>query len=158
MSRRPRDDAASTGRGAARPAIGILILVAVTVVVGAALGTFVLSTDSGEAADVPEPTFTYTFSDGGDGFGDANDRIRITYVEGRPLDAHSIRVVVDGEDVDGVAGNWSAEIGPGESIVITDDATDTSHASVSAIQSGDGILIIWEGPDEDVVISSVEVP
>lgn len=137
---------------------GALLMVAVTVLVAAALGTFVLDMDGEPTAEAPEATFKYSFADGGDGFGDANDRIRITYTNGRPLAAENVRVVVDGERVDGVPGNWTTEIATGESIVISDDGTDTSTATVSAIQAGDGVQIIWEGADGDVVISSVEVP
>ena len=138
--------------------LGALIMVAVTVLVAATLGAFVLTPGGSGPSNAPDATFEYTFADGGNGYGDSGDRIRITYVDGRPLDATSLRVVVDGERVDGVPGNWTREIGTGESITITDDETDTSHATVSAIQSGDGIIIVWEGPTEDVIISSVEVP
>ncbi|MDX1744547.1 MAG: type IV pilin, partial [Halobacteriales archaeon] len=137
---------------------GALIMVAVTVLVAAAMGTFVLDLGDDPAAEAPDATFRYAFSDGGDGFGDANDKIRITYVDGRPLKADSLRVTVDGERVDQVPESWTTEIDTGESIVISDDGTDTNTATVSSIQAGDGVQVIWEGPEGDVVISSVEVP
>lgn len=154
----PDSEAHDADRRAVGSVVGALLMVAVTVVIAVALGAFVLAPGVGTGTDAPEATFEYSFSDGGDGFGDTNDRIRITYVEGPPLDAESIRVVVDGERVEHVPEYWSTEIGPGESIVITDDGTDADNASVSTIQSGDGILVIWDGPEDDVVISSVEVP
>lgn len=159
MTRDHPDEQVRTGdRRAVGSVLGTLIMVAVTVLVAAALGVFVLTPGGSGPSNAPEATFEYTFADGGDGFGNSGDQVTITYIEGRPLDASSIRIVIDGEPVAGVMGNWSSEIGTGESISITDDATDTSHATVSAIESGDGILIIWEGNGDEIVISSVEVP
>ena len=138
----------------ASPVIGVILLLAITVVLGGLIGTFVLGLGD-RANRLPTAQFAVEFSPGDDGYHDDDDWINVTHEGGDALDPDRVHIVVDGEDVEGVAGHWSDPVTAGDTLTIT-EATSPDHATVDRIDGADRVLVVWEHPQIDRTIVLAE--
>ena len=122
----PNDD-----RGVS-PVIGVILMVALTVILATVLGTVVLDFAGGVAEQPPQAAFDYEFDT-------AEDNVTITHISGDRIDNTSLRVQINGERVlgDGDSG-WDDDISAGDSVII--------NGSESGAGSGDTVRIIWQNP------------
>ena len=129
---------AGTQRGVS-PVIGVILLVAVTVVLAATIGGFLLSSgvQSEPAPFVAEASGTFVPQDGNDG-----GIVRLFHEGGDPIRVADIEIVVDAQSACGQTGrlvNLPAESGdpqPTSEYVRGDDVFDNSFNSVTG-QFGD---------------------
>lgn len=137
---------------AVSPVIGVILMVAITVILAAVIGTFVLGLgDSVESS--PQASWNIESVNLNDG--DAtNDGIKITHQGGATIDQSNLKVSIGGSDAydsdnGGAQASWSD--------TTNDWGTDTSAGDVlelnedgNAIVSGDTtVRIIWESPNSD---------
>lgn len=148
-----------TDARAVTPVIGVILMIAITVILAAVVGTFMLGVGNDIDRNAPSATFEYEFSDGGDGWADTDDWINVTHTGGDRIHPEHLRGTIGGNDVDGLAANWSDPVEAGDTVAIT-DGTTTDHATVSQIEDGDTLRLIWnrEDVDESIVIAEREVP
>ncbi|PSQ15962.1 type IV pilin [Halobacteriales archaeon QS_8_69_26] len=137
--------------GAATPVIGVILMVAVTVVLAAVIGTFVLGIGSQVSGDTPKVSFGFVFDGGGDDFnpGNSNDSVTITHRGGDGLDREEITVNVGGENVETNGPCYDNDDWP-EDIEAGDKGTiDESVCSSLEMESDDRVKVVWNDPDDE---------
>lgn len=113
------------GERAVSPVVGVALLIGMTVILAAVLGTVVLGTNVGPA-ESPQATLSFEVVD---------DEIELYHEGGETLDADEIVVLdEDGEERDGL----DEDLGTGESQVIVEDVDDVERISV-----------VWQDPRGD---------
>jgi len=132
---------------AVSPVIGIILMVAITVILAAVIGTFVLGIGQGTSSPTPQASWEFGFDAGGDGsFSGSNDDSLTVIHRGGDSIEEALTVQVDGERVDTAGGlNYtggapSPPVGAGDSITVEEDGANS-------IESGDRVFVIYR-PDK----------
>ncbi|QKY21163.1 type IV pilin N-terminal domain-containing protein [Halolamina sp. CBA1230] len=136
------------------PVIGVILMVAITVILAAVIGTFVLGLgDSLEQA----PQASLNAADASDDYSDAgdDDAFTISHDGGDAIAFSDIRVIVEPVDGDGAArfeqGSWSPSL-DGANLTLNYDGDNPE--SGDEFQVGDQVTIADE--DDDDTLSSGE--
>jgi flagellin-like protein len=153
--------------GAVSPVIGVILMVAITVILAAVIGTFVLGLGDQVQSSAPNANFQFEYQEGANpGFGDSGeDSVVVTHNGGQDVDRSNIVVNIGGAeayssgsaqgnfDVDGSV-NFATTVSTGDSLDLIETSGDDS------ISSGDDVLVIWESPsgDSSNTIGSSTVP
>jgi len=162
---------------AVSPVIGVILMVAITVILAAVIGTFVLGLGDQVQQDTPRASFgfdTGTTEVGVNVIGGTTDTVTvdsvtITHESGDTIDSNNLRITVDGKTAytvvnpDGgvpeeVGGTYSGDVSAGSSTTIVaaaDSSGITTGTSDYAIDSGDTTLDIDEDASGSTDISGV---
>lgn len=117
---------------AVSPVIGVILMVAVTVILAAIVGTFVFDFGQQTTDRVPQVTMDYSYDNG---------TLTVRHTGGDTIDGERLSVVVNG-----TSHAWADEnITAGDILV------------VSAAQ-GDLVEVVWRGDDGTAIISEYRVP
>lgn len=151
------DPISATSRGIS-PVIGIVLMVTIVVLLAAFIGSFVMGVGDRLTPASPSVSFEYEFNDGGNGWGNSDDWVNITHAGGAEIEQGEVEVRIGGERVEGAGANWSNSIRAGDTVAITDGST-SDYATVSSIDRGDTIHIIWNRTDvgKTVILGEREV-
>jgi len=121
------------------PVIGVVLMVAVTVVLAAAIAAFVFPEASGVGNSAPNVQLDFSKTNGGD--------VEIRHAGGDPVDTDDVTVKVAGSTVSGV---------------FTQDqltADDRGTIDASSVTAGDRVAVIYTNSDgETTVLAAWEVP
>ncbi|ELK55821.1 type IV pilin [Haloferax volcanii] len=116
---------------AVSPVIGVILMVAITVILAAVIGTFVLGLGDQVSETSPQASFDFDYTN-------TSGDLTITHESGTSIDADSVSISGpvgdDGDtwaDIDGSA----TEITAGSSITVT--------ANGSSFDSGETVRVIW---------------
>jgi flagellin-like protein len=126
---------------AVSPVIGVILMVAITVILAAVIGTFVLGLGDQVSNTAPQASFSFDY-DGSD--------LTITHDGGDRLDAANIEITGDGATTSwDAAGGTSTEFGAGASVTINAvSSTSTIRVTWQSPNGGDtATLGKWDGPD-----------
>jgi len=115
---------------AVSPVIGVILMVAITVILAAVIGTFVLGLGDQVQQTTPQATFDFDYAAGN------TDVVVVTHEGGDTIsdeNAQSLEIVDDDDTT--IWGSGTFEISAGSSV---------SHSSVA---SGDEVRVIWTSTD-----------
>ena len=140
---------------AVSPVIGVILMVAITVILAAVIATFVLGLGEQINDSAPNASFTFDYDDGASG-GDigassVSGVLTVTHSGGPNIDAGQLSISGD----NGQSGDW------------TDGSDVTSNGDVSAgdtvtvdVDNGDRISIVWENQEgsESSTLQRFDVP
>ncbi|WP_226021488.1 type IV pilin [Halomicrobium salinisoli] len=140
-----RDDAVS-------PVIGVILMVAITVILAAVIASFVLNVGEGATQSPPQASFEFSYDQSGDG-GDGT--VTITHESGESVNPNSIDITANRTSSGSISTNsvsWSSPITAGDSVDVTLDSDD--------FEKGDVIRIIWstDGGGSSTILTDYEVP
>ena len=128
-----------TDEDAVSPVIGVILMVAITVILAAVIASFVLG-----LGDTEEPAPNLVFDEDTNAEG---DELEITITQGdSDADAELLEIVVDGD----VEGTWSedatgdGELSAGESVTFDGKGEDDDEFDVS---TSDEVELIWDDDD-----------
>ena len=128
---------------AVSPVIGVILMVAITVILAAVIGTFVLGLGENVQDSAPQANFQFEYtaagtnSDFADG-GDDGDSFTVTHTGGEDVDSSNIAVLVAGSEV-GSSSLWSdATISTGSSF--------TYEETGDSIDDGSTVRVVWTSP------------
>ncbi|MDS0299441.1 type IV pilin N-terminal domain-containing protein [Halogeometricum sp. S1BR25-6] len=126
-----------TDDSAVSPVIGVILMVAITVILAAVIGTFVLNLGGSVSQTTPQASFGFNFEDG------TTDNVTITHETGATIPADQLSLKTD-VGVDVYLPGSAAETGDNvtQSEAFTDTDAFSEGASVSA-----GDTLIAEGSD-----------
>jgi len=136
----------NTSRGVS-PVIGVILMVAITVILAAVIATFVLGL--GEQVSDTSPTASWSSSDAGDTVNASENEtiVEFRHTGGSSIDADNLRISVDSStdfdfDADANLNRSDDTISAGERIFLTidEDAGDGEEV----VKSGDTADLIWE--------------
>jgi flagellin-like protein len=139
---------------AVSPVIGVILMVAITVILAAVIGTFVLGLGQG-VQSAPQAQFTIETSNLNDAT-DTNDAFVITHDGGDTIESANVDIVVDGDLVydDGAVNsptfsvaapgdNWQTEINAGGAQQIQEDGTN------NVFDEDETVRVVWQSASSD---------
>jgi len=134
---------------AVSPVIGVILMVAITVILAAVIGTFVLGLGDQVSESAPQAQFTFDYSDG------ATDSIEITHDGGDAIEAADLNVSISGASGSGSPNAqflWttvgsSGTVSAGSSGTIDD--TTVNGGSGDLDLSSATVRIIWSSSNSD---------
>jgi len=112
---------------AVSPVIGVILMVAITVILAAVIGTFVLGLGDQVSESAPQASFSFDFDMD-------NDNVTVTHEGGETLQKSNIAVNGSDSDVSATSETFSDPISAGDSAVYTD------------VNPGETIRVIWTNP------------
>jgi flagellin-like protein len=119
---------------AVSPVIGVILMVAITVILAAVIGTFVLGLGENVQSTAPSASFAFDYDSD-------DDELTITHESGDALDPTQVTVTgpidEDGDTWDSI--NSVSEISAGDSITVEDDSPS----------SGDTTRVVWTSDSGD---------
>ena len=130
----------SDNRGAS-PVIGVILMVAITVILAAVIGTFVLGSDEQIQGDTPQASFSFDY--------DGQTNVTITHDGGEDLDNETVEVLLDGVEAYPEPNTSATNITytGWETPISSGDAVDVYNNSTGAVAAGgDTVRIIWVDP------------
>ncbi|WP_128478133.1 type IV pilin [Halorussus pelagicus] len=139
---------------AVSPVIGVILMVAITVILAAVIGTFVLGLGDRVNQASPSATFSFDYSQSS-----GNITVDTVHDGGDSVAADQVNVTVGGQNVYGngglVVSSSDNSSFPNEDITAGDGLTVNS----SSFSDGDAVKIIWKasGSDKTAVIGESEV-
>jgi flagellin-like protein len=131
---------------AVSPVIGVILMVAITVILAAVIGTFVLGLGDQVSESAPQAQFSFDFSTTG-----GTDIINVTHDGGDAVTADQLTVNVAGSDAwseGSVQGSWANTGATWSSDVSAGDTLDLADSSGS-VNDGDTVRIIWSSSNSD---------
>lgn len=115
---------------AVSPVIGVILMVAITVILAAVIGSFVLNLGGSLNDTAPQASFGFDFNTGS-----GNDNVTITHQSGDTIDAERLNVT----GVNSSAIEWTTA-GTGGPVSAGSSATFNSSGSFAS----DTIRVVWE--------------
>ena len=117
---------------AVSPVIGVILMVAITVILAAVIGTFVLGLGDQVGDTAPQASFSFNYD---------GTELTITHESGSQIDGDLVTIAGDVNVTDAGDGNkWSTlgsdTISAGESVVVQDTDED-------GFASGDTVRVVW---------------
>lgn len=150
-----------TEEDAVSPVIGVVLVVAITVVLAAVAGTLLFGVADQPAGPVPTAQFSFEMNDGGDGWGGSGDFVNVTHEGGDTLAVERLDVLVGSDEVAVGASDWASDVSAGDGVSITDASSPPSGSVVvgGGIDEGETVRIVWSAPgsSETYVVGAGEV-
>ncbi len=129
---------------AVSPVIGVILMVAITVILAAVIGTFVLGLGDQVQSTTPQASFGFDT-------GSANDsgayNVSVTHETGDSIDATELNVSVNGS-----TSTWASngEVSAGSTFEIgTSEVAESDRDLEAWAASGDTVRVIYNNPDAD---------
>ncbi|WP_323190661.1 type IV pilin N-terminal domain-containing protein [Halostella sp. PRR32] len=142
-----------TDDDAVSPVIGVILMVAITVILAAVIGAFVLDL-GGNQESAPQASWSFDYDEGtnggyGDGTGtNDDDTITIGHDGGDDIDNSTLTFSVGGSST-----GSTADINPDSTTTVSSwsagSSMDINEVNAGGINSGDDVLVIWEGSSGD---------
>lgn len=131
-----------TDESAVSPVIGVILMVAITVILAAVIGTFVLGLGDQVSNSAPQASFSFDFSSDDDTFdGGTEDTVSVTHEGGETLESGDISV--EGSNSTGTGGDDGLANGATN---FSDTIEAGSQATYQGVNSGETIRVIWTNP------------
>ena len=119
------------------PVIGVILMVAITVILAAVIGAFVLELGSSVATEQPQASFDFEVD---------GSNATVTHQSGSEIDNSSISVVLDKSDY-----NWSDDDG----IITAGESMNISEYNGGA----DTVQVVWNGENgQSAVLAERDFP
>ncbi|MFC6836822.1 type IV pilin N-terminal domain-containing protein [Halomarina ordinaria] len=140
----------TTDDRAVSPVIGVILMVAITVILAAVIGTFVLGL--GDSMGNNAPSASFSFDQDGD-VATSGATLDIEHNGGQTLDSENVEVRYKGEEItDDMDTSFTSDISSGA--IATVDISDTATNSYS---EGDEITVVWVSDGETSELGSHEL-
>jgi len=140
---------------AVSPVIGVILMVAITVILAAVIGTFVLGLGDQVQSTTPQASFGFETTNVGDGDG-TNDQVTVVHESGDTIDTNSLKVTVGSTTAyeDGSANTDPANLNvdgwTGSSVSAGSSLTINEDGGGSVWDSGETtVRVIYDSPDSD---------
>jgi len=146
---------------AVSPVIGVILMVAITVILAAVIGTFVLGLGDQVQSTTPQASF---------GFDTANEKteVTITHETGDTIEPSNLRVAAQTDfreagttkPFDNSSMTWVSAGGSSDSVSAGSSVTIETDTTASEDFAGDTIRVIYDSPDSDSssTLGKFEVP
>jgi len=145
---------------AVSPVIGVILMVAITVILAAVIGTFVLGLGDQVQSTTPQASFGFETASG-------QEEVTITHETGDTIDAANLKIsATDNFDADAggftnqASATWNEFDGTDSEVSAGSSVTIVHHDAGSDTFGGDTVRVIYDNPDSDSssTIGKFEVP
>jgi len=130
------------GERGASPVVGVILMVAITVILASVVGTYALGSGEQVPGETPQASFSFDY--------DERTNLTITHNGGEDLDSGTIEVTVDGAEAYPEpnttatnitnASGWDGSISSGDSLELYNSSDE------EIAEGGDTVRIIWLDP------------
>ena len=136
---------------AVSPVIGVILMVAITVILAAVIGTFVLGLGDQVSESAPQAQFTFDFSENGSN----PEVLTVTHDGGDSIEADQLSLNVGGAEVwtstsavvtEDTA--WPTTVSAGDTLRLIDNS-DGGTAADNEFEDGEEVRVIWSSPNSD---------
>lgn len=134
---------------AVSPVIGVILMVAITVILAAVIGTFVLGLGDQVQQTSPNAQFNFDFdNDAG------NEALEVTHDGGDGINTDELFLRGDVQ-VNGTDFSWGANgvsddvVRAGTGVIVNTVDTDDTYQWDGGYQEGDTVRVVWEDADSD---------
>ena len=141
-----------TDDAAVSPVIGVILMVAVTVILSAVIGAFALGLGTTQDT-APQSTWETDYTDGA-----STDALELTHSSGDPMEPARLSIVVSGatcsagslDSPKNLGSDYSitGSVGAGTSVTV-EDSRFCTDASANLDLSGATVRLVWEDEDTD---------
>jgi len=129
---------------AVSPVIGVILMVAITVILAAVIGTFVLGLGDQVQSTAPQASFEFNFNSV-TGSGDAgDDTVTVTHTGGDKIDGTTDTVTISDSSASADT-SWSSSLTAGASTTHTLAATGSTEDN----WNGETVRVTWQDADSD---------
>jgi flagellin-like protein len=141
---------------AVSPVIGVILMVAITVILAAVIATFVLGLGDQVSNTAPQASFSFDFEEGGTSGEDINGTspgttgdLAVTHEGGDTIDTSGISIIANpGDSADGSTVFSGSSVSAGSSALVNVDTEATVRVTYSDSNGGSSATLgTWEGPD-----------
>lgn len=132
-------------RQAVSPVIGVILMVAITVILAAVIGTFVLGLGDQVQNTAPQASFAFDFDQGAGDFSDSDDVVTVTHDGGDTLDRAAISLTVGGSEGSTLTGTYTDF--PAETVSAGATASYDEGGTGTELASGTDIRVVWTSGD-----------
>jgi len=129
---------------AVSPVIGVILMVAITVILAAVIGTFVLGLGDQVQSTTPQASFGF---DTGSANASGAYNVSVTHETGDSIQATDLNVSVNGS-----TSTWagSGDVSAGSTFdIVNANASSPSTGITTWASSGDTVRVIYNSPDSD---------
>jgi flagellin-like protein len=119
---------------AVSPVIGVILMVAITVILAAVIGTFVLGL--GSEIETTEPQAQFSFDE------PSNSEVTVTHDGGQPVQADNMEVVVDEN-----TNSYCDSQGGADDKWTNSEVTAGDQCTVSGLSTDGELRVTWESDD-----------
>jgi flagellin-like protein len=135
---------------AVSPVIGVILMVAITVILAAVIATFVLGLGDQISSTAPQASFGFDYEESGGGTYDGN--LTVTHNGGSSITANELFI----RGAAGSNGDWTSvgsygtnsDINAGDDVTIEVDNDDTVRVTYESSDGGDSATLgRWDGPN-----------
>jgi flagellin-like protein len=126
---------------AVSPVIGVILMVAITVILAAVIGTFTLGLYEGGNEAAPSVNFDTEYDD-------TNEVLNVTHVHGEVIEANRLSWVVTGDGYTSLTGFPSSRVSSGDRATLEGIDSDETVRLVwkTAGEERSATILYWEGP------------
>lgn len=136
---------------AVSPVIGVILMVAITVILAAVIATFVLRLDDSLSNQAPQSQLQFDYNNPSS----SGEQIEITHDGGDELDKSNIDVLVGGSTVcdDGDSSGTTGvdastnKLKSAGSKLILEDNSDSGTGAANEFEAGEQVQIVFDDPD-----------
>jgi len=132
---------------AVSPVIGVILMVAITVILAAVIGAFVLGLGDQASESTPQASFSFDFQD--------RDNVTITHDGGQTLENDSTRVTIDGYGEVNTSEWGNGDIRAGDQLDVAEADNESQPLERS---EGDTVRVIWEGSSSSSTLAERDFP
>ena len=138
---------------AVSPVIGVILMVAITVILAAVIGTFVLGLGDQVQTTAPNAQFSFDYDSGTS----PDPSLQVTHDGGDGIDGSELYILGDVEAHDS-SGEWSASgsmVRAGQSITVNQDETsgfswaDSVTISDGHVEDDTEVRVVWQDSDSE---------
>ncbi|WP_255198415.1 type IV pilin [Halorarius litoreus] len=143
-----------TDEDAVSPVIGVILMVAITVILAAVIGTFVLGLGENVQDSAPQANFQFEYS--GD-FSTGSGVIDITHTGGEDIAKSTVSVQAGSDTVESSSlDDWGSTISTGSTETLS-EGDELTDANVAA---GNTVRVIWTSPSggQSSTIGQSQIP
>jgi len=124
---------------AVSPVIGVILMVAITVILAAVIGAFVIGIGDDQET-VPQASFDFDYD------GEANE-LDVTHSTGQSIDINELSFSgtesIDDMDSD----DWADPVSAGDTVTLTDSNGDGQVEWGSGVEDDDEVNLVWTSSD-----------
>jgi flagellin-like protein len=136
--------------------IAVVLMVALTIVLAASVGVFVLGIGEEATGQVETPTTKFATEYASES-GPHNDTLTVTVQGGSTVEAENLEVIVEGTTlweagatgsgnvIEGTNTNWDGAVKGGNSLILEEDGGN-------AFEGGDRLMIVWRCEESSTVL------
>ena len=119
-----------TEERAVSPVIGVILMVAITVILAAVIGAFVLGLGDSVSETAPSAQIDFDYS--------TSAEVTLTHDGGNSFNAERVTLVSSGSDTESDLSEWTDTVSAGDSATVSNFDADDDEATLRLVWTGEG--------------------